>query len=1125
MANSKEYEMAIKIAGKIEQSFYNTTKLTKKELAQIAKSAAESSTSANDYIAKGLKDAQPAFDGLENKAKATFKAVATAAAVVGTAIVAGIGMAIPAGAEFESAFAGVKKTVNATDEELAQMRDEIRQMSKEMPKSAAGLSEIAEEAGQLGIQTENITGFTKTMADLEVATNLTSDEGAAQFAKFANITGMAQNNFGRLGSSVVALGNNMATTEADIVSMGMRIAAAGDQVGLSQAQIMGYSAALSSVGIEAEAGGSAFSKLLVNLQMATETGKGLKSYSQVAGMTGKQFKEAFQKDAAGAINAFLSGLKDTERNGKSAIAVLDDMGLTEVRLRDTLLRAANASDMFGNALKTSENAWEENIALSNEAAQRYETFDSQCDILKNKITDVGITVYDASKQAMTEVMGLANNFVDGIAGQEGAIKSMLGGISKGVPTIAREVRGAGKAIKEFSEPFLKVGGWLIANPGIIVGAIVGIGTALATYKIASGIMSIASALGSLGPVGAGILAIGGVAAVIAGIGTAVKKNAEEAKKANLAKHFGNISLSLKDLEEIASFVVSSESLDKVRESLAAFDELDGISESIQTATDAINKSNWKVSIGMELTDDEKQDYQSQIQAFIRATQEYVTQEQYAATLSINAFVDDGSDAVAQLNEFYSSKQAELAAIGQELSNVVTEAFNDGLLEVDEAEKIAELQRQMAHMQASFAEGEFQSGLDLVAMKYEGVMPDSESFINMQDEIRQYADDAIASYDEAYVKESKIFHGIMNDENSTQEERNRAQKNLEELQSGYMGEKADIQTQAVQFQVDMIKGAYGGEVDTLVEQVQEAAKTQATNYINDVVNGASVDSVEYLTQGIEKRMRASADNSSIDAMKELSEQLIPQLEQLQLLAKQFEDAGKSVPESIQKEIKDITAIAAIGGDTDALWAMVSEATNSEEFKKTIDSMRNAGVEIDGELGQSIQENASVVDSAIKTLYDKVQTSATRIFQQPIDININANVTEGGNVGGKNKKVDIKHADGGIFTVPHVAWFAEAGPEAAIPLDGSQNAISLWEKTGELLGMDGLSGGQEPVTADVEYVASVAPAQSSQISYSPVINFYGDSPSKGDMESAMETSQEKFSRMMERWQKDNGRLNFA
>ena len=165
-----------------------------------------------------------------------------------------------------------------------------------MPMAATELAGIGEAAGQLGVQTENLEEFIQTMADLSVATNLTSEEGAAEFAKFANIVKMPQDKFDELGSTVVALGNNMATTEADIVSMGMRLAGAGEQVGMNEADIMGLSAALSSVGIEAEMGGSAMSKVMINMQLAVETGnESLKSFAHVAGMSADEFARAYKE--------------------------------------------------------------------------------------------------------------------------------------------------------------------------------------------------------------------------------------------------------------------------------------------------------------------------------------------------------------------------------------------------------------------------------------------------------------------------------------------------------------------------------------------------------------------------------------------------------------------------------------------------------------------------------------------------------------------------------------------------------------------------------------------------------------------------------------------------------------
>lgn len=1116
---SREYEMAIKIAGEIEKSFYNSTKLTKKELQGIAKTAAQTSGAIPKTFNQGLKDAEPAFTGLENVAKKSFKAITAAAVAGGAAIAAGLVASVSAGSEFESAFAGVKKTVNATEPELAKMRDELRQMSKEMPSSAADLSEIAESAGQLGIQTENITQFTKTMADLSVATNLTSEEGASEFAKFANITKMPQDNFDRLGSSVVDLGNNLATTEADIVSMGMRLAAAGNQVHLSQADIMGYAASLSSVGIEAEAGGSAFSKLLVNLQMATETGKGLDEYASVAGMTGKAFKQAFQEDATTAINSFLSGLNNTERNGKSAIAVLDDMGLTEVRLRDTLLRAANASELFEGALEISNTAWEENTALAKEAEQRYATFESQCDILGNKITDIGISVYDDLKPGLTAAMELANDFVDSLAGREDAIGGFIDSAVKKMPTMVRQVKDAGKAVEDFAKPFLQVGGWLADNPGLLVGTIIGIGTALTAYKVASGVMSLVTSLGALGPVGMGILALGGVAAIITGIGTTVKRSANEAKKANLDKHFGNISLSMKDLQEVASSIVKGKNLEQITESISAMGELDGIAEDIQSASDALNKMNWKVSIGMELTETEEEEYRSQVEEYIRSTQEYLEQKQFALNLSIGALSDgelEDNNLVNKVNRFYDGKKQELAALGTQLNNAITDAFQDGLLDIDEAAEIAQIQQAMAEIQSAMAGSEYQAGLDVIGMKYGGQTLDADSFQNLQAEIQGQVDAASGKYEEAY-KANVSQYGVMLEEGGpngfTQEEYDEAVK---ESKAEYLKQVAELQQQAVDFQIQMIQQAYP-ELGDMQKELESAVSQQTESAFKGATESGEYGKyIPFIGDDITDQMKGKVNKATQDALGDLFEHLQPSVEQLEGTKTKAIEMGAALPEGVNKGIRDANAIGAISGNTEALWDLIGQETESDEYDGMISAMQEAGAMVPEEFANAVRMNQGVVRDAVTDMYG--------IAENAVNSAVGSGRTGKKSTSGrKSRNPLIGHAEGGIFDAPHIAWFAENGPESAIPLDGSKNAISLWLRTGELLGMDGLTGGTEPITAGVGQMAASS-GGGPQFVFSPRLNFYGDAPAKEEITELIETEQEKFERNMQQWIKQNGRLSF-
>lgn len=1129
MLKNKEYELAIKIAGEVEKSFYESTKLTKKELRDIAKQAAMSAELANgtygsmgQKISRGLKDAEPAFSGLEQAAKASFKSIELMAGVAGAGISAGLIGSIHVGSEFESAFAGVKKTVNATSEELAQMRADLRKMAKEeIPMTAAELSAIAESGGQLGIRNENIIEFSATMANMDVATNLTSDEAATEFAQFANIVNMQQDKFDELGSTVVELGNNMATTESDIVSMGMRIAAAGNQVKLSEPDIMAYSAALSSVGIEAEAGGTAFSKMITKLQMAVETGEGLKNYAKVAGMTGSEFKKAFAEDATVAINAFLSGLGDTERNGKSAIAVLDEMGLTEVRLRDTLLRASNASGMFEDALEMASNAWEKNTALTREAEQRYKTLESQTQMTKNKITDLGISVYDDLRPGLTEGIGLVNEFIDSMAGNEDVIGNMIESVTQKMPTMVRKTKEAGEAIGDFAEPFLAVGGWLADNPGVITGAIAGVGTALTAYKVASGVSALAGALKTLTPQGQAIMALGAAAGVITGISTAVKKAANEAKRANLDAHFGNIALSLGDLQEVAAHIVQSRDLDMIRDSVLAMDEAEGIADSIQDTTEALNKMNWKVTMGMELGEAEQEEYRNQIESYIQDTQEYLTQQQYAVNIAVGVLTDDdleGNNIVSQINSFYATMQNELQRKGTELRDVITDAFNDGILKPDEVEAITNLQNGMAEIQNALAGAEFDANLELMKSEYlTGGALDADSFMNMQAELGEQTAAAGEEYRKAYVTAVSNENVMLKKGAITQKEHDRA---VAVINENYLAQKGELQAKAADFQNQVIMQKYADEIGDIDingkinERLESALQNIAAG--NNAVGSWDAKSIYQL-------MDLDIDKSTKAAWSDLWDTRKDQFAQQQETIRQFHEAGKAVPESIRQGMLDSAAIGALVGDQEAIYALMGEeARNNPEYQAMLKNLQEQGTYIPEQIAAGIRENKLVVQNAVMEA-------------------CNVGLTQGLNAVGLGVKLpDIKnagyaassgtgmpgHADGGIFTVPHMAWFAEDGPEAAIPLDGSQNAIDLWVKTGELLGMDGLSGGAEPLAASVEEAAYAGAGDVViQVDNSRTIQFNGGAPSKDEIEEILDDENEKFARLMEAWMANNRRVRFS
>lgn len=416
------------------------------------------------------------------------------------------------GVDFESAFAGVRKTTEATEEEYEELRKGILQMSKELPATAVEIANVAEVAGQLGIKKESLLDFTRTMIDLGESTNLSAEEAASALAKFANITNMNVEDYSRLGSVIVALGNNFATTEADIVSMATRLASTGELVGLSEAQIMALATAMSSVGIEAEAGGTAMAKLLKQIQVAVEVGgKDLKQFAKVSGMSVTEFRQAFAIDAVGALSAFIGGLNNTERNGKSAIAVLDDMGITEVRLSNTILALANANGVMSDSVSLANKAWEENTALTKEAQQRYATAESKLKMLGNKIKAVAIELADSLLPAVNKV-------VDKIGKLEDKFSNMSDKSKELIVTIGAIIAVLG--------PLLTITGQLITATGTVIGTIGQLTTKVDVVKGAfKGLWGVAAAH----PYGALALAIAGVTVATIAMINKSKEASEEVK--------------------------------------------------------------------------------------------------------------------------------------------------------------------------------------------------------------------------------------------------------------------------------------------------------------------------------------------------------------------------------------------------------------------------------------------------------------------------------------------------------------------------------------------------------------------------------------------------------------------
>jgi len=180
-----------------------------------------------------------ALDGV-SKHSATISTLGRGFTIAGGLAAAGLGAVTKAAMDWETAWAGVEKTVDGTASEMDALESSLRSLATSMPATHREIAAVAEAAGQLGIAREDVASFTKTMVQLGETTNLSADTAATSLAQFMNIMGTSAASVGRLGATLVALGNDGASTEADIMQLSARLAATGAQMRMSEADVMGY---------------------------------------------------------------------------------------------------------------------------------------------------------------------------------------------------------------------------------------------------------------------------------------------------------------------------------------------------------------------------------------------------------------------------------------------------------------------------------------------------------------------------------------------------------------------------------------------------------------------------------------------------------------------------------------------------------------------------------------------------------------------------------------------------------------------------------------------------------------------------------------------------------------------
>lgn len=368
--------------------------------------------------------------------------------------------------EFDTAMANVRKTSDMTDDQIEKLAQSALELSKTQPVSADTILNIEALGSQLGVSNDKLESFAKTVSGLDIATNMDFETAGTQMAQFANITSMSQDEFENYASTIVDLGNNLATTESDISNMSLRLAGLTTSANFSQAEILGMSGAMSSLGINAEAGGSAMTQIVAQITKAVENGgDSLEEYAKVAGVSADEFASKWQSSPMEALEMVIEGIHNLDESGQGVDTTLSNLGITSIRQTDVMRRLAGNTDTLKNAVDRANTAWGENTALTDEVNSRNESLESRLQVLQNKVEAVAIQVgrplvealisaADAAQPLIDVISNVAQSFADSDTETQQMILGLVGAAAAAGPLVTamgKVTQGVGLAVTAFGK--------------------------------------------------------------------------------------------------------------------------------------------------------------------------------------------------------------------------------------------------------------------------------------------------------------------------------------------------------------------------------------------------------------------------------------------------------------------------------------------------------------------------------------------------------------------------------------------------------------------------------------------------------------------------------------------------
>ena len=1098
---SKEYKLAVRIMGIMDGSLSKSAALTKKQIRDIAKQAAAPGTLGPiEQLAKNDKILNAPYNAMKKIGKAGVVAMGTISAA---ALMAGK-KAVDVGMDFDKAMSSWKGTAKASEEEFNIAREAAMKYGRETTKTATESANALEYMALAGWSVEDSVKALPSVLKLSEATNLdlarTSDLVTDSMSATGEVIGENGENLQRF-LDVATTANNKSNQTAEQL-MEAWIQTGGVFKGLNvdiedSATALGV---LANRGIKGSEAGTALNAIMINLTTgAGQAGKAMKKLGVSAFKDGK-FKGL--KQTLTDVRDKLAGLTEEEQNFyKARIG-----GKHHIDAFTHLLNGLDATkdgkkewDSLNESLRNA------NGSLQQMAATKMDNLWGDTKILQSAMQDLGIKVNDAINIPLRDGAKAFTNMVY-------ASDGFIGNLEELYPKLKRSAEGFG----EFVKPVIKIGEFFVSNPEWLTGAVAGFSSMAVFMKVSNvvpkGIESIVGLVTTLGanPAVAIMNGISLLAAGIIGVAVAVDKyNAKEGKK-DLSKRFGDMKLSLKELNDVALEIVGKKTFERLSQASKQLSAVGQYSKDIDKTAESIEKLQLRLSVSSDFNPEDAEKLGTELESLASGVSNLVSEQQIAMHFSIRGLFGEDSETgeslIKQFDGMYTSIRGDVERIGKQLGDEYKKAMEDGIITPIEQETINTLTQQILDLKEQVMQTENKVKWDLLNNDAENAPLTSESFTNVVNQASEYGGEMTDNANEL------AKNVLMNAESALKKSK---ELGLSEGDEGYYSQEmydrtaSDVEKQ----RKDTILRAKAKPMEVLTNKILSLYGKDFEEREERIVNIPSVTSLlEH--KGIERLTQLKDPNAQrglADFLKENSDAI-----------KQFREevAGMDhIPDDVQETIDKLNKIESITPDKKSkdeyLQKLFMTDKEFSEAAKWFAEKRHYTLKSELSKPVPISTNIQLQSGSMSGL-DGILTSV-RNFLSGRNVQVNmpvapyASLEEKIKATAKAKGLDKpslirRYAVGGRVNGPTNALIGEGGDaEYVIPMNNSARAAGLLQQANaELSGINPSVGGQQ------------------NISYSPVINISGGNAN--ELKAALTDSYADFKAMMDRYARETRRVSF-